>query len=117
MKLVHFLTKLRNETVQIELKNGTVIHGTIIGVDPSMNTHLRRVKMTVKGRNPVTLDHLSVRGSTIRFYILPESLNLDSLLVDEKSKKAKASEDKSKEIQAKATASGAGARGKLRVYK
>ena len=117
MKLVHFLTKLRNETVQIELKNGTVIHGTIIGVDPSMNTHLRRVKMTVKGRNPVTLDHLSVRGSTIRFYILPESLNLDSLLVDEKSKKAKASEDKSKEIQAKATASGAGARGKLGVYK
>lgn len=47
-----------------------------------MNTHLKAVKLTAKGRNPVSLDHLSVRGSTIRYYILPDSLNLDTLLVD-----------------------------------
>jgi hypothetical protein len=29
MKLVRFLMKLANETVTVELKNGTVIHGTI----------------------------------------------------------------------------------------
>jgi small nuclear ribonucleoprotein D1 len=66
-----------------------VIHGTIAGVDVSMNTHLRRVKMTIKGRNPVALEHLSIRGNTIRFYILPEDLNLDVLLVDDKPKKQK----------------------------
>ena len=53
------------------------------GVDISMNTHLKSVKLTVKGRNPQTLDHLSIRGNTIRYYILPESLNLDALLVDD----------------------------------
>lgn len=53
------------------------------GVDISMNTHLKTVKMTLKGKNPVTLDHLSVRGNNIRYYILPDSLNLETLLVEE----------------------------------
>ncbi|GMH05876.1 hypothetical protein Nepgr_007716 [Nepenthes gracilis] len=83
MKLVRFLMKLNNETVSIELKNGTVVHGTITGVDISMNTHLKTVKLTVKGKNPVTHDHLSVRGNNIRYYILPDSLNLETLLVEE----------------------------------
>uniref|UniRef100_A0A803N3N2 Small nuclear ribonucleoprotein Sm D1 n=1 Tax=Chenopodium quinoa TaxID=63459 RepID=A0A803N3N2_CHEQI len=83
MKLVRFLMKLNNETVSIELKNGTVVHGTITGVDISMNTHLKTVKLTPKGKNPVTMDHLSVRGNNIRYYILPDSLNLETLLVEE----------------------------------
>ncbi|KAF3551960.1 hypothetical protein DY000_02003788 [Brassica cretica] len=63
MKLVRFLMKLNNETVSIELKNGTVVHGTITGVDVSMNTHLKTVKMSLKGKNPVTMDHLSLRDT------------------------------------------------------
>lgn len=47
-----------------------------------MNTHLKAVKLMPKGRSPVNVDHMSVRGSTIRYYILPDSLNLDTLLVD-----------------------------------
>ncbi|KAB1223340.1 Glutathione S-transferase U8 [Morella rubra] len=54
-----------------------------LGVDISMNTHLKTVKLTLKGKNPVTLDHLSVRGNNIRYYILPDSLNLETLLVEE----------------------------------
>ena len=68
--------KLKKETVTIELKNGTVISGTVANVDPGLNCHLTRVRMTVRGKNPESLDTLSVRGNNIRYVILPDSLNL-----------------------------------------
>ncbi|KAI9613481.1 hypothetical protein H4Q26_010086, partial [Puccinia striiformis f. sp. tritici PST-130] len=83
MKLIRFLMKLNQETVTIELKNGTVVHGTISGVDVAMNTHLKAVKMTVRNREPQQLDSLSIRGSNIRYIILPDSLPLDTLLIDD----------------------------------
>jgi small nuclear ribonucleoprotein D1 len=75
--------KLAHETVTIEMKNGTVATGTVRGVDISMNCHLSAVKMTLKGGNPKSLDTLCIRGNNIRYVILPDSLNLDSLLVDD----------------------------------
>ncbi|KAI0295733.1 hypothetical protein BC826DRAFT_1091309 [Russula brevipes] len=83
MKLVRFLMKLNNETVTIELKNGSVVHGTITGVDMQMNTHLKTVKMTMRNRDPVSLDSLSIRGNNVRYFVLPDSLPLDTLLVDD----------------------------------
>lgn len=102
MKLVKFLMKLNNETVVIELKNGTVVNGTVTGVDVSMNTHLKAVKLTVKGRDPVSMDHLTIRGSNIRYFLLPESLPLETLLVDDAPKvKNKKSTDANKTGAAK----------------
>jgi small nuclear ribonucleoprotein D1 len=45
------------------------VHGTITGVDVAMNTHLKTVKMTIKNRDPVQLEALSIRGNNIRFII------------------------------------------------
>ncbi|GME35383.1 small nuclear ribonucleoprotein sm d1 [Neofusicoccum parvum] len=78
-----FLMKCQNETVTIELKNGTVVNGTIASVSPTMNTALRTVKMTPKNRDTMTLDTINIRGSNIRYYILPDSLPLDTLLIDD----------------------------------
>jgi small nuclear ribonucleoprotein D1 len=102
MKLVRFLMKLTNETVTIELKNGTIVVGTVTGVDISMNTHLKAVRMTVKGRESVAIDHITIRGNNIRYFLLPESLPLDTLLVDDTPKVKK---------KAIATAKGRGGRG------
>ena len=55
-----------------------------------MNTHLSNVKMTNKGKNPVALDHITIRGNNVRYYILPESLPIDTLLVDDAPKVSKA---------------------------
>eukprot|EP00236_Picocystis_salinarum_P001583 CAMPEP_0183833702 /NCGR_PEP_ID=MMETSP0807_2-20130328/6221_1 /TAXON_ID=88271 /ORGANISM="Picocystis salinarum, Strain CCMP1897" /LENGTH=259 /DNA_ID=CAMNT_0026079685 /DNA_START=308 /DNA_END=1089 /DNA_ORIENTATION=+ len=82
-KTSRFLMKLANETVTVELKNGTTVHGTVTGVDIAMNTHMRRVKVTPKGKPPVNLDQMSIRGNNVRYVILPDSLNLDALLVEE----------------------------------
>ena len=86
MKLVKFLQKLNREQVTIELKNGTVISGTVVGVDATMNAHLKKAKLTARGKNPVSYATLSVRGSTVRAWLLPDGLNLDALLVEENKK-------------------------------
>jgi len=94
MKLVRFLMKLNNETVSIELKNGSVVNGTITGVDMQMNTHLKTVKMTARNRDPTSLDSLSIRGNNIRYIVLPDALPLDTLLVDDAPKpKARKKDD------------------------
>lgn len=52
-----------------------------------MNTHLKSVKMTLRnqaaGTPPTHLDSIGIRGNNVRYYILPDSLPLDTLLVDD----------------------------------
>ncbi|PAV59442.1 hypothetical protein WR25_13552 isoform C [Diploscapter pachys] len=103
MKLVRFLMKLSHETVTVELKNGTLVTGTIMGVDVAMNTHLRAVKMIQKNKEPISLDTLSVRGNNIRYIILPDALPLDTLLIDDEPRK--------KAAKARASRGGRGGRG------
>eukprot|EP00444_Apocalathium_aciculiferum_P043497 CAMPEP_0183521804 /NCGR_PEP_ID=MMETSP0371-20130417/17947_1 /TAXON_ID=268820 /ORGANISM="Peridinium aciculiferum, Strain PAER-2" /LENGTH=123 /DNA_ID=CAMNT_0025720427 /DNA_START=40 /DNA_END=408 /DNA_ORIENTATION=+ len=75
--------KLSNESVVTELKNSTVVQGTTTGVDMSMNVHMKNVKFTVKGKPPVSMDHLTIRGNNVRYVMLPDSIPLDTLLVDD----------------------------------
>ena len=76
-----------------------------IGVDMSMNTHLKAVKLTVKGREAVALDHLTIRGNNIRYFLLPESLPLETLLVDD------APKVRNKKVAARGEQSGRGGAG------
>ena len=58
--------KLNNETVTIELKNGTVLQGTVTGVDVAMNTYMKNVKCTKGGEEVVPeLKTLSVLATDV----------------------------------------------------
>ena len=83
MKLVKFLMKLKNETVTVELKNGSTATGTITDVDSKMNVHLKLVKLTPKKQTPVSIENYSIRGNNIRHVVLPEYLPIDTLLEDD----------------------------------
>jgi small nuclear ribonucleoprotein D1 len=78
--------RLCTAPLQVAFHNWSFNSSSLTGVDMSMNTHLKLVKMTLKGGNPNNLEHLSIRGNNIRYYILPDSLNLDALLVEDKKK-------------------------------
>ena len=98
--------KLSNETVTLELKDNSSVHGTIIGVDVSMNIHLKSVRViksktpkSSKKSSPVSetpgeelpstavpsplLETMSIRGNNIRMIILPEHLQLENYLIDD----------------------------------
>ena len=111
MKFVRFLMKLKNETVTIELKNGTIVHGTVTGMDVSMNTHLKSVKFTAKNQEPVLLDSLSIRGNNIRYFILPDSLPLDNMLIDD-TPKAKTKKREAVSLRGRGRGRGRGVRGR-----
>lgn len=49
----------------------------------SMNTHLKAVKLTIKNKEPINVDTITIRGNNIRYIILPDSLPIDTLLVDD----------------------------------
>eukprot|EP00759_Apiculatamorpha_spiralis_P050385 PhF_6_TR4673/c0_g1_i1/m.6509/K11087/SNRPD1, SMD1; small nuclear ribonucleoprotein D1 len=80
IKLVRFMMKLSGKEIKLELKDGSIMCGTIASVDASMNTHLTNVKVTAKGKPSIQLEQSSVRGNNIRYYELPDDLNLDALL-------------------------------------
>lgn len=63
--------------------------------------------MTIKNRNPVQLESLSIRGNNIRYFILPDSLPLETLLIDDTPKSKAKKKDK-----AAASRGGAGGRGR-----
>ncbi|GKT28712.1 Like-Sm (LSM) domain containing protein, LSm4/SmD1/SmD3 like protein [Aduncisulcus paluster] len=80
MKIVKFLQQLRGETVTVELKNGTSVHGTVTSVDYYMNITISNAKVRQTDGETITMDKTRVTGSNIRDVILPDTLNLESLL-------------------------------------
>ena len=52
-----------------------VLHCT--GVDIAMNTHLKMVKLLVKGKPAQNLDSMSIRGSNIRYILRAFAIGIE----------------------------------------
>lgn len=96
MKLVRFLMKLTNEHLSVELKDGSVVNGTVTGVDNAMNIHMKAVRVIPspsrkrRGTAPTgdapsapLLETYSLRGCSVRMIILPDNLQLEHYLIDD----------------------------------
>lgn len=84
MKLVRFLMNLpevTNQTVTVELKNGTTLNGQLLSCTPEMNLSLKNVKIIVLYHEPQLLQYINIRGNQIRQIILPDDLNIEVLLL------------------------------------
>ncbi len=80
MNLSIIFNRIVNETITVELKNGIILHGTLLHSDKLMNLYLKKVKKTNNSAFNLNLESISIRGNTIRYVILPIWINFDSIL-------------------------------------
>ncbi|KAG2735137.1 hypothetical protein G9P44_001351 [Scheffersomyces stipitis] len=83
MKLVRFLMNLpssTNQQVTVELKNGNSVSGQVLSCSPSMNLSLKNIKLIQPYQDPQLLQFINIRGNQIRQIILPDEINIDSIL-------------------------------------
>lgn len=58
------------------------MYGTLFKYDKSMNLYLKDVKKSLSKEKAIFFKSVSVRGSMIRYIILPNWLNLDLMLLE-----------------------------------
>ena len=77
MNLNLIFKKILNETITVELKNETLIYGTLTKFDKSMNLYLKKVKKSFPNQKSIYFESVSIRGSIVRYIIIPNWINLD----------------------------------------
>ncbi len=71
IKLLH---EAEGHTVTIELKTGEVYRGFLVESEDNMNCQLSTITYTARDGRMSELEHAFIRGSKIRFLILPDML-------------------------------------------
>ena len=71
IKLLH---EAEGHTVSVELRTGEIYRGHLEESEDTMNIFLRDVKMTAKDGRQSHFEQLYIRGSQVKYFVLPEML-------------------------------------------
>ena len=103
IKLLH---EAECHNVTVELKNGEVYYGNLIHAEDSMNCKMNNVTCTAKDGQMTKLEHVYIRGSQVRYMILPNLLKKAPMfhrVQEMKSEHDKARKEKRRSGKAKGT--------------
>uniref|UniRef100_A0A7S3B4W5 Small nuclear ribonucleoprotein Sm D3 n=1 Tax=Haptolina ericina TaxID=156174 RepID=A0A7S3B4W5_9EUKA len=87
---IKVLHDAEGHTVTIELKNGEVFRGKLDEAEDNMNCHLSNCTKTAKDGRVNTLANVFLRGSHVRFMVLPDILKNAPFFKKIETKSAKA---------------------------
>ncbi len=71
VKLLH---EAEGHVVTVELKNGEILRGTMTEAEDNWNVQLSNVTATGRDGKVTHMEHIFVRGSRVRFLIVPDLL-------------------------------------------
>ena len=60
--------------VSVELLTGQVYRGRLVFMEDNMNCQLKEATLTAKDGQQTACPHVFIRGSQIRFFVLPDNL-------------------------------------------
>lgn len=60
--------------VTVELKSGEMYRGTLVDAEDNMNCELRNIQYTARNGQTSKLERVYIRGSNVRFVVLPDML-------------------------------------------
>ena len=105
---IKVLHDAEGHTVTVELKNGEVFRGKLDEAEDNMNVHLSNCTKTAKDGKVSTLANCFLRGSHVRFMILPDILKNAPFFkkIDTKANKAQAARASRAKAQAAQRAAG-----------
>ena len=109
---IKVLHDAEGHTVTVELKNGEVFRGKLDEAEDNMNVHLSNCTKTAKDGKVSTLANCFLRGSHVRFMILPDILKNAPFFkkIDTKANKAASARASRAKQQAAQRAAGGGER-------
>ncbi|KAL8976807.1 MAG: hypothetical protein Q9177_006766 [Variospora cf. flavescens] len=75
---IKLLNEAQNHVVTLEITSGQVYRGKLIEAEDNMNVQLKDITVTARDGRVSHLDQVYIRGSHVRFFIVPDMLSKES---------------------------------------
>ncbi|KAI9013205.1 hypothetical protein BC832DRAFT_525366, partial [Gaertneriomyces semiglobifer] len=68
------LHEAEGHIITLELKSGAIYRGKLLDAEDNMNVQLKDILVTARDGRQSQLDQVYIRGSQVRFFIVPDML-------------------------------------------